>query len=182
MNPEPTIEIAVASRVLAQALKPLIDRASDAIKDLFAKWRNDSAIRSLAEQLSNVAKVKTIWNIERELSLYSFYYPLNVQFTEHVAKRINCLRELGSYQNYVIEGTVGQGKSIFLRYLCAQELRQETTSYRIPIFVELRRIQGAVTLEQAIFDAFKRLGLAISEDLLSYYAREGRVVLLLVRF
>src|SRR5688572_23067017 len=90
---------AVSARVLSEALKPLIAAASDAIKDRFLKWKNDAALIELSQRIGQVSKVKTLWNIDNEVSLYDFYYPSNVQFTTSITKRIGSLIDMGLRQN-----------------------------------------------------------------------------------
>jgi hypothetical protein len=183
MDPVHAVVAKEAAGVLGKALKPLVDGASDAIRDRFLKWRNELSLLELGDRIGQVSKVKTLWNIEREVSLYDFYYPSTIQLGNAVnAYRINSLKNLEPQQNYVLQGTVGQGKSIFLRFLCAQELRVETSSGRIPIFIELRRVTDGSSFESVLFEGFSRLGLAINKDLFAYYARSGRVVLLLDAF
>lgn len=81
----------------------------------------------------------------------------------------------------VIQGTVGQGKSIFLRYLCIQEL-QNQSSGRIPVLVELRKLDSENGLKTAVFSALENLGFEVNDELFSFYADSGKVVLLLDGF
>jgi hypothetical protein len=148
----------------------------------FAKWKNEKQFKRLATKILDVTRVKRLWGPDEGESLYRFYYPSTIQFNDKITKRVSSLSELGQGRNFVIQGTAGQGKSIFLRFLTGQELRQKTSSGRVPIFVELRRVQGAVGIKELLWESFRRLGLEISDDLFDFYAESGRIALMLDAF
>lgn len=166
---------------LKLALAGLSNAASLLAKSHFQRWKNEGNIRKLATRILDITRVKTLYGSDEPESLYRFYFPSKVRFNEQVTKPVNSLQELGPHR-YVIEGTAGQGKSIFLRFLTGQELRQATSSGRIPVFVELRRVQSSVPLKSLVYEAFVRLGLEVSDSLFDSYARSGRIVLLLDAF
>jgi len=89
------------------------------------------------------------------------------------------LKDFNTEDNLVIIGIAGQGKSIFLRHLCADELRN---GQYIPLFVELRRIQKNQTLKERLFIDFQNLGLTVDDKLFDVLAESGKVLLLLDAF
>lgn len=143
--------------------------------------RNESSLKHVAKCLRGIEKVKTFWSDQKEVSLLSFYYPSRLQLEGSGRTIVDSLADLPPGHNYVIEGTVGQGKSIFLRYLASKELKRGP-DLRIPIFVELRFLQADETFEHFIFSGFEAAGLKISQDLFEVYANSGRVVLFLDAF
>ena len=160
----------------------LASNVSEKAKLKFQKWNNEGQIRQLARKIFEVTTVKTLWGGDTAVSLYKFYYPLKVSFDDGPPKAVASLNDLGRGHHYVVQGTAGQGKSIFLRFLTGQELRAKTTTGRIPLFVELRRIQSQTKLGDLLSEGFAKLGLEISDLLFDFYARSGRIVLLLDAF
>lgn len=133
-----TIALGVATALVKQVVDDLYFELKRLGINVLGRSRATIRDASVARALHSITKVKTLWNIEREVSLYEFYYPATLDFPEAQRKPIASLGELGERQNFVIQGTAGQGKSIFLRYLCGQELSAQQSSGRMPIFVELR--------------------------------------------
>ena len=70
---------------------------------------------------SNVEKVKTIWQIDKEVCLREFYYPTKIEVDREIIL-LESLAELPANGKMVVQGTAGQGKSILLRYLTGTEL------------------------------------------------------------
>ena len=80
----------------------------------------------------------------------------------------------------LITGTVGQGKSIFLRYLCVGELRQ---GQRVPIFIELRSIDDQMSLEKLLIYKLQLLGLIdVTPEALDFLFADGTFVFFLDGF
>ncbi len=178
---------AVAATTAATALiKKTLDEVYSKVKEkgvnYLARARSDVKDITIARALVNVTKVKTLWNFDKEISLYQFYYPASILMENNQRKEINGLRDLGGRKNYVIQGTAGQGKSIFLRYLCGQELFSEATSNRVPIFVELRRVNAEFNVARLILEALKRYKLPNTEASWNYLAETGKFILILDAF
>jgi predicted NACHT family NTPase len=75
---------------------------------------------------------------------------------------------------------VGQGKSIFLRYLAAREL---TLGEWVPVFMELRRLTGTRSVADQVVEELKSLGLAhATREVFEALAASGHLVLLLDGF
>jgi hypothetical protein len=145
------------------------------------KRRTDVNDQQVFKAIWSCTSIKTLWSIEREVSLYSFYYPSHIIFSEGVKKAVDKLADFGpAARNFVIEGTAGQGKSIFMRFLCGQELTQGTG--RLPLFMELRRISPSMTLSNLISESLQRFKIPVHDIILSALAGSGRVVLLLDAF
>ena len=82
-------------------------------------------------------------------------------------------------QSMVLEGTVGQGKSIFMRYLTSQEARQ---GQRIPLFYELRRLDDNDTLTNALSKQINNWIIEFEESDFDRVAKTGKLVLFLDGF
>lgn len=81
--------------------------------------------------------------------------------------------------NLLVEGIAGQGKSIFLRYLCGVEM---VRGDYIPIFLELRRVPHNGNLLETILATISEFGLKITGDQFGDLAGSGRILLLLDGF
>lgn len=145
---------------------------------LLKRWKASNHIDSVYKKAKAIRHVKTILQPEREVDLTSFYYPSKVKID---SKRVsvNRLSDFGFDGNILIEGTVGQGKSIFLRYLASVEL---FNGKRVPAFVELRRLRAGQSLLSYVLQELKALGFDMDEKLFSIFANKGRIVLCLDAF
>lgn len=146
------------------------------------KWRNEANVRVIAERIHALVEVKTFWSFDKEVSLYEFYYPPLIEFFHPTLKPVNGIGDFGVIENFVIQGTVGQGKSIFLRHLCGQEFRRDSSSGRIPVFAEFKRMQAGHTVKDTVYDALRRYDFDVDDELFDVYARSGTIVLLLDGF
>lgn len=143
------------------------------------KFNNETG-KDLYKKIRTVEYVKTIWQYEKEINLREFYYPSKV-LVRGTNQRIEpkVVSDISQKYNIVIEGTAGQGKSILLRYLASNELR---TGNKIPVFVELRKIEKTHTLIKAIENRLIGLGFIIDDEILDSFLRSGKILLLLDGF
>ena len=82
------------------------------------KWKANNHADTIYKRVRQLRLVKTIWQIEKAVDLTSFYHPAKV-VVGNQRKIVHQIADFGFDGNILIEGTVGQGKSIFLRYLCS---------------------------------------------------------------
>ncbi|EJC6985518.1 NACHT domain-containing protein [Vibrio alginolyticus] len=125
-----------------------------------------------------VEKVKTIWQIDKSVNLNNFYYPSKIVINDK-DQNIRSLSDFPQEIKCVIQGTAGQGKSIFLRYLTGTELK---SGKRIPLFIELRKISSNKNIEQLILDALSDLGIKSEIQQLDIVLSSGKISLLLDAF
>lgn len=146
------------------------------VQSVLKKWSTKKGLDQLCDRGKQIRKVKTLWQVEREIDLVKFYYPSKVKSATEPAREVHQLSDFPFDGNLVIRGTVGQGKSIFLRYLAAREL---ALGERIPVFMELRRLGPSVSLEHDIVDELKNLGLSDADrETVDFLAQSGRLLLL----
>lgn len=106
--------MAISSAIALTATTALIKRSLDdmyaagkeAITNRIGKSRADLRETNIAKSLISITRVKTLWNVDKEVSLYDFYYPSSVQFSL-TYKKINSLNDFGSKSHLVIQGTAG---------------------------------------------------------------------------
>jgi hypothetical protein len=75
-----------------------------------------------------------------------------------------------------LEGIVGQGKSVFLRYLCIQEL-SDNGSGRLPVFIELRSIKAGKNLEHYILRELRTYDIDATSEAFDFLAKTGKIAL-----
>ncbi|NDP64786.1 NACHT domain-containing protein [Polaromonas sp.] len=177
-----TIAIASTTALLKKALDDIYLKVKEAGVHHLGLARSDIKESVIARALSTITKVKTLWNVEKEVSLYEFYYPSSIIFSDDITKRVTSLRNFGTLQNFVIQGTAGQGKSIFLRYLCGQELIPSITSNRVPLFVELRRVRSDLSVHSLILEALRKYKLPYTDNAWDFLANTGKFILLMDAF
>lgn len=176
------LAIAGTTALLKKALDDIYIKVKELGINHLGRARSDIKEITIARALSSITKVKTLWNVEKEVSLYEFYYPSSIIFSETIRKNIASLKDLGTRQNFVIQGTAGQGKSIFLRYLCGQELMPSLTSNRVPLFVELRRVREDLSVNSLILEALQKYKLPYTDTAWDFLASSGKFVLLMDAF
>jgi hypothetical protein len=142
------------------------------------QWNTERQIENLYQQIGQVRKVKTIWQVDKAVDLIDFYCDSHVILDKNRCI-VSKLSDFKTKDNILIQGIAGQGKSILLRYLCSMEL---TRGEYIPIFLELRRVSQSETLKDRIFTAFESLRLTIDDEIFDALAATGKIVLLLDAF
>jgi hypothetical protein len=171
----------VAVGLLLQAIGAEVGKSAGAfVKTTFKRWQTKQTLERVYERSKQLRKVKTIWQVEREVDLARFYYPSKIKSSTQSAKVVSRLEDFSYDGNLVVRGIVGQGKSTFLRYLAACELE---LGRRLPVFVELRRLSSSQSVMEAVIDEMKNLGLEdANADIVEYLGRASRLVLLLDGF
>lgn len=167
-------DFATAIALLKKPIEELYGEASGAIKERIAIIRTAAKVKSLHKRLWESQRVKTIWQTDRPLSLNSFFYPVKVlqeRDGRSVEAKLTALHDLPDRHN-IIFGTVGQGKSILLRYLLGKEIKSGTS---IPVLCELRNIENE-SLEEYLIKRFSLL-LNIESDtaLFEFFSRKGKI-------
>ncbi len=135
-------------------------------------------IKLIKKHIHNIQRVKTLWQVDKSVDLNRFYCDSHI-FLGAQRTKITSLKDLFPRKQIVITGIAGQGKSILLRYLCCNILRQ---GEYLPIFIELRRILSPDSLDKHIIRYFETIGISADEHLLKLLLASGKIVLLLDGF
>lgn len=174
-----TASAALVMRAASPIIKDLYDGAKDATKAALKNWRSDRFPEKLLNTLLELDNVRTIWSPEKNISLRDFYYPSKIKTTDG-AERIEYVSDLGT-GCFVVQGIVGQGKSILLRYLAMQELSHPSKP-RIPLFFELRKLSKTLSLKDALTRTLTACDIDVDDAVFDYLASSGRLVVLLDGF
>jgi hypothetical protein len=172
------VTAAIAKKALENVVDDIYRLATGELRKKINIWKNKSKIETLYKKIKNIRKVKTIWQVEKEIDLLKFYYPSKIEVDQE-PKAINDIDDLGYSGNILIQGMIGQGKSIFLRFLTSQEMIKGNA---IPLFVELRRIRKNETLTNHLLEEAKSLGLEMDKQTFLFLAKHGKVILFLDAF
>jgi hypothetical protein len=124
-------------KALELLVEDIYNNTKAAAQKALKKWRTSREVGRLYTRIANVRHVKTLWQVDKAVDLSSFYCESHI-YLDKKRKCIRAVSEFETAENLLIEGIAGQGKSIFLRYLCAVELMRGES---FPVFLELRRIQ-----------------------------------------
>ncbi len=169
------------------AAKKILNELVDYAKSYFSQ-PDRIALKALSsldlgKRIYSTINVKTLWNVEKEVSLFEFYYPSRVVMPgDELPKMPQTASELSGGLNFVLQGTAGQGKSIYLRYLYGQQAFVMPNTGILPLFIELRRVTAGKSVVALLGDAFERLGLPVNELLVNTYLGSGKIILLLDGF
>lgn len=174
------VEGTIAARVLAPIMRELYSAANTQIAKRMNRWQSTRASEQVARRLLLVGTIKTIWAPEKEVSVREFLYPAKFVGPNGGTFPVGNVKDL-KRRTVVIEGIVGQGKSIFSRFLCQQEIG-ENGSGKIPVFVELRFISNNRSLRDLLFQAIDRLRIRCDDDVFEHMCSSGRIVFILDGF
>lgn len=174
------LELAAAGTI-AKAFTPILNdiykESKSALQKQFSAWKAGSDSECIERYISSVSNIKTIWSRDEAKPIDSFYYPSRVGRSQHT---INTIDDLGD-GSFVIEGIVGQGKSVFMRHLAFSALK-DPSSKTIPLFVELRYISEKNCLTQLLRTKLSLLGASDDVAVLNYLLEKNKITLLLDGF
>lgn len=174
-----TSAISTVSRILAPFIKSFYDGLSGKARLGFEVWQSTNGVDMAARYYHRLSHVKTIWARDDSVSIDQFYYPCRLAEGRQV-KAINVIGDI-ECQYFVVQGIIGQGKSIFMRYLALSLFKSERLEY-LPVFVELKNVSEKVTLSELICAELKVLGLDSSLKVLDALAKKNKIILLMDGF
>jgi len=174
------VAIEITAAALAKTLAPTINTIfKEAARILVAeklKWDAAASIRNMTKIILNINTVKTMWSRDRGVAIGDFYYPPRLK-KKNSRSKLQSIEEVIRGKS-VIEGIVGQGKSIFMRNLC----NEIVSIGDIPIFLELRMISNDRPLVDLIMDYMDSAGIRGGKEMFDFLARDGRITLVLDGF
>lgn len=174
-------DFSVAISLLSKPIEDIYVRSSDAIKSKIALLKASDRMQSLHKRLYESQRIKTLWHTERPLSLNSFYYPVSVSTgssSNSNSQRLTNLSDFPDNHNIIL-GTVGQGKSILVRYLLGQEIKSGS---HIPLLLELRNIGDNHLLDSLATRFSILLDIEENTTIFNEFAHNGKISFLLDGF
>ncbi|PKO76804.1 MAG: hypothetical protein CVU21_11225 [Betaproteobacteria bacterium HGW-Betaproteobacteria-15] len=178
MSPDP-VTTEITRHALKTTILLLAAQAAPKIKDQILKWKTDSQAEKLQENIRQIGKITTIAS-RTSSTIDEIYYPSRVKLGRTGARTVAFASEIfpGNSRITLILGTAGQGKSVFLRYLCLREL--DVDGY-LPIFVELRKIDSKTSLHTLLVESIQNLGIGEQnpEEILKLLFKLGKTKIFL---
>lgn len=133
----------------------------------------------LVDSIEKIGLVKTLYTgAENPVEISSFFYSPAITTKEGITN-IHSLDEISTKHSILIEATVGQGKSILMRYLALQEAAKNS---RIPIFIELKNISKDKSLNNLIKEKIFSWTNNITDEQIKFILQSGKVSLFLDAF
>jgi hypothetical protein len=174
---------AAAIASTARLLQPIVGELYQGAKKMGVKglqrWEARTFASKLARRIRAIEEVRTLWKPEGAISLREFFHPPKL-LIDGKPKMVSRVSQLPS-KAVVIEGIVGQGKSVLMRSLAVEEILSNDAKC-LPLFLELKDLSPKLDLRQAIFKQLESYDVAVDEDSLKYLFESGKISLLLDGF
>jgi hypothetical protein len=124
--------VSAAASLLGRLTADLAKTASEAVAKEIEIFNTPSRIKSISRKLAGLEMVKTIKNPDKPSKRSSFYVTPLFEDIEAKIFEAKTVDDFGHGEHPLIEGIAGQGKSIFMRQLCIEELKLVS---RLPILI-----------------------------------------------
>ncbi|WP_080990253.1 NACHT domain-containing protein [Comamonas testosteroni] len=171
---------AITTAAIAPAIKMVLSGANLLGVAGVKKWENSKFHSKIQKKISSLETLKTFWSSDKTVNLIDFYHPSKI-YIDGARKKCDFLSEL-PIGNLIIEGIVGQGKSIFLRHLSTSEIRSNQSN-GFPIFIELSALSEKNSLEVAIKNYLEDVNIdGFEDETFNYVMSSGNFILLLDAF
>ncbi|AJY28565.1 NACHT domain protein [Burkholderia thailandensis 34] len=161
---------------LKKPIEELVSAATGKFKQFAKIWNVAGVIDSVRQSIDDLASVRTMFSGE-PVALSSFYYPskIHVGGSGRAPGRVDNLDDLSGRENILVTGTLGQGKSMFMRYLCVEEA---TRGARLPVFIELRGVDGKCNVGCLLTKALQTIGFSDLDEVgFDFIFSSGRMVI-----
>lgn len=169
------IEFEVATSAAIKKLAGnMVVSAKGPINEKISALRDEKYIKKYVQYAENLNKVKTIYDPEKFSKLSYIYLPLEVSISDStfIPRNVDCL--FGGQSAVLIEGTAGQGKSFFMRYMCFNEMKR---GVYLPFLILLRNYKTDDTIIDLMFREYKSCGFNGDKKTLIHFLVHGKVVL-----
>lgn len=158
--------------LIEELTKTATEKLKGKVSELFAFKK----LEGLKENIGRIGKVKTILNPDSIVDLNEIFFEKAISFDN---EEIINLASFFESKHILIEGGPGQGKSLYLRWLCLNEGKSATN---IPIFIEFRNLKFQKTFKEEIIEAINDFGISLDNDLFNFLAKSGKVLFILDGF
>lgn len=151
---------AIANAAVKKVISKLGRKARESIDPAIVQGR-------LELQARQIGSVKTLLSTDSPVAIEKFYCAPRVKLGTQLFVPLSS--EQFRYDQVLIEGIAGQGKSILLRALCANAIIEKG---KIAFFYELRRLDDKKPLVSIILDSLRELGIPGNTETLRTLALE----------
>lgn len=134
------VEVLSVSAVRAVA-NTVIKETADFLKIFYKEQKSLRNLsinnNDLVASIAKLMQVKTLYTgSDKSVNLFDFFQQPKLSYDKEIYI-IDNIEQLELNENIIFVGTVGQGKSILMKYLAVQDL---INNNRIPVFIELKNI------------------------------------------
>jgi hypothetical protein len=164
--------------LIEQVLNDVYGLAKKKVDKQIKLWHIKKSTKQLIRHCKKIRLVKTLWQVDKAVDLKDFYCDSHLILDKKRTK-IHNISDFGARKRILISGIAGQGKSIFLRYLCSNTL---SIGGCIPIFIEMRRISSLSTICTHAKDFFQVIGCPVDDQIFSELLKSGKIILFLDGF
>ncbi len=169
-----------SSTYLKKNIETYTSKAAGSNLSEIQAWIDDEpSIEKFHLNVKKEQEVYTLLSPETSKLINSFFHPPKVLCPRGKETIIEELIRINGKNGILINGRLGQGKSILLKYLQFLELNTGDT---LPIFLELRKIKQANQIIESACEKLNDMGLECSNKLFDFLLNEGRVSLFLDGF
>lgn len=153
----------------------LIKSATGKVKEKISEAFAINKLQCFKDNVDRIGQVKTILHPDSIAHLNDIFFDQAVLFNDEY---IESFSQFGKKQ-VLVEGSPGQGKSLYLRKLC---LKEGAGNSYIPIFIEFRNLRYKKKLKDELMDAIEDLGVKLDNSLFDFLAKSEKILLLLDGF
>jgi len=168
--------ITAAAGLIGRLTADLLKSAWSGVKSEIEVFYTPSKIRSLSKKLVSLESVKTIRNSDKPCKISSFYVSPRFRDSDNDLFAAKTISDFGEGEHPLIEGIAGQGKSIYMRQLCIEEIKK---GRRLPVLIELRKISAQKGLRDFAIEFLNTIGFSRTDEILKYLLETGFGVLVL---
>ncbi|MEG2846944.1 MAG: hypothetical protein RR876_16340 [Acinetobacter sp.] len=131
----------------------VIKETADFLKNFYKEQKSLKNLsinnNDLVSSIAKLMQVKTLYTgSDKSVNLFDFFQQPKLSYEKEIYV-IENIEELKVNENIVFVGTVGQGKSILMKYLAVRDLIDNN---RIPVFIELKNIGKSRNIKSLIKD------------------------------
>jgi predicted NACHT family NTPase len=166
----------LASGGLDKIFEDLYQSAKGTLKSKIQERLSIRKIEALLKNISQIGKVKTIYNPDTILNLDEIYCEGVITFNGLAI--VSNVRSFNT-NKILIQGGPGQGKSIYLKHLCLEEAQN---GHFIPVFIEFRNLSFERPLKEELIVAIQNYGIDIDTELFDFLAKSEKLLFILDGF
>lgn len=174
---------AIVLASLARLIQPIVNDIYSGAKKIgvrgLARWEQKTSWQKIARRIKTIEQVRTIWRPEGAISIREFFHPPKFLY-EKKPIRISRINELPGNAT-IVQGIVGQGKSVMMRSLAIEELLGNDAKW-LPLFLELKDLSPKLGLTEAIYKLLDSYDIDVDADTIDYLFKSGKLSLLLDGF
>ncbi|WP_312819750.1 NACHT domain-containing protein [Kaistella carnis] len=174
---EPITTSVAITTILSTFKEPILKKFND-LSDEINQIFNNSLNNYVSNYYNKFSHTKTFIYRDEKIDFYEVFYPVTIKSNSKICANSDDLKKIIFEEKFItIIGAAGSGKSMLMKHIFLSCIHQ---FYTIPIFVELRNLNGSdITILEYISNIITKNRLAKTEKILEKILVEGNFVFLL---